>query len=297
MARKLLITDTFFISQKYVDKLTSAGYEVVRLKKVAATEDELIEALIGVSVYIIGGTEQVTDRVLQSTTELKTIIFTGVDYSKYVSGIATVEKKGISVLNAPGANAIGVAEFAVGVALAMQRQLFSVSRNGKSKFITTRSVENSTVGFIGMGNIGSTILDSIRVFGPKKVYYYNRTAKNVEAEQIGLDDLVRKCDVIFLSLPAGAGQVISSELLAKIKDDCLLISVSPNNLIDYDALLPKLKNGELRVAIDWPSPSAEFDSLDLNTWLSFNSHSAYNTHAALDDVNDSVTQVAIALLG
>lgn len=234
--QKLLITDSFFMSQKYVDQLTDAGYVVVRLEKAAATEDELVEALRGVSVYIIGGTEQVTDKVLESTTELKAIIFTGVDYSKFVPGAATADKKGVALLNAPGANAVGVAEFAVAVALAMQRQLFSLSRNGSSKSLTTRTIQNSKVGIIGMGNIGSVILEAIRAFKPQKICYYNRSTKDVGIEQVSLEALVKDCDIIFLTLPASAGQIFDAQLLAQVKNDCLLVSISPNNLIDYEAL-------------------------------------------------------------
>lgn len=284
------------MTQKYVDQLTSAGYEVIRLKKTAATEEELIEALRGVSVYIIGGTEQVTDKVLESTTELKAIIFTGVDYSKFVSGTAMADQKGIALLNAPGANAIGVAEFAIAVALAMQRQLFSISRNGNVKSSTTQTIQNSTVGIVGMGNIGAVILDGVSAFKPKRICYYNRSTKAVDIEQVSLEELVKTCDIIFLTLPASAGQVFSAELLAQTKHNCLLVSISPNNLIDYEALLWKLTNGEIRAAIDWPSPNPSFDALSLDTWLSFNSHSAYNTTEALDGVNASVTDTAVKLL-
>lgn len=294
--QKLLITDSFFISQKYVDQLQNAGYEVVRLDKPAATEDELIEALQGVSLYIIGGVEQVTNRVLKSTTNLRAIIFTGVDYSKFVPGEETAKKKNISILNAPGANAIGVAEFAIAVALAMQRQLFSISRNGNSKFVTTRSIQNASVGIIGMGNIGSVILEGLEAFKPKSVRYYNRSTKNVAIKQVGLEELVATCDVLFLTLPASAGQVFDADLLAKVKNDCLLISISPINLIDYNALLTKLEGGEIRAAIDWPSPIPDFDKLPLDVWLSFNSHSAYNTHEAIESVNASVTKTALGLL-
>lgn len=294
--KKLLITDSFFMSQPYADQLTEAGYEVVRLDKAAATEAELIEALRGVSVYIIGGTEQVTDAVLDSTTVLEAIIFTGVDYSKYVPGEAVAKRKGITIRNAPGANAVAVAEFAVAVALAMQRQLFSISRNGSSKFLTTRSIENAKVGIVGMGTIGSVILDGIRAYKPQRICYYNHSTKDVGIEQVSLEELAHECDIIFLTLPASAGQIFTAEILAQVKYDCLLVSISPNNLIDYDALLVKLTNGEMRAAIDWPSPNPSFETLSLDTWLSFNSHSAYNTHEALDNVNASVTKTAIELL-
>ncbi len=296
MPKTLLITDSFFISEKYVAKLEGAGYVIKRLDKVAASEDELIESLQGVSVYIIGGTEQVTDRVLESTDSLEAIIFTGVDYSKFIPGEKTALSKGVKLLNAPGANAVAVAEFAVGVCIAMQRQLFSISRNGDKKFVTTISIEDSTVGVIGAGNIGEVIIDAIATFKPRSIQYYNRSAKPVHATRTDLDKLVSTSDIIFLTLPMSAGTVFDNELISKTKKGALLISISPNNLIDYDALLVRLKEGAIRAAIDWPSPTADFDELPLDVWLSFNSHSAYNTQSAINAVNESVTTTAIGLL-
>jgi D-3-phosphoglycerate dehydrogenase len=293
---KLLITDSFFVSQKNVDQLTSAGYEVVRLNKAAATEDELITALEGVSVYILGGTEQVTDRVLSSTKELKSILFPGVDYSKFISGLDTAQKMNISIFNAPGANAVGVAEFAIATALAMQRQLFSISRNGSSKFVTTKSVEGANVGIIGMGNIGSIILEGVQAFKPRSITYFCRSKKVVEAKFMNLRELVEQSDIVFLTLPASAGLVFDSELIQRMKSDSLLVSISPNTLIDYDALYYRLNRNEIRAAIDWPSPSPSFDALPLDTWLSFNSHGAYNTFEAIENVNASVTTTAVELL-
>ncbi|MEO8104818.1 MAG: NAD(P)-dependent oxidoreductase [Candidatus Saccharibacteria bacterium] len=296
MAKLLLITDNFFISPAHVQKLVEAGYDVKRLDKAAATEEELIEALNGVSVYIIGGIEQVTDKVLDSTDALQAIIFTGVDYSKFVPGEKTAVAKGIKIFNAPGANAVAVAEFAVAVALAMQRQLFTISRNSDKKFVTTKSIEDSVVGVIGAGNIGKCIIDAVSAYKPKGQLYFNRSEKDVNAERSDLEQLVATADIIFLTLPASAGTVFDNSLISKIKTGALLVSISPNNLIDYHALLPRLEANEIRAAIDWPSPTEAFERLPLDVWLSFNSHSAYNTHAAIKNVNDSVTATAVDLL-
>lgn len=296
MTKKMLITDTFFISQQHQRQLEEAGYEVSRLEKIAATEDELIEALKDVSVYIIGGIEQVTERVLDSTSSLEAIIFTGVDYSKMIPASDKANQKGIRLLNAPGANAIGVAEFAVSVALAMQRQLFSISRLGETTSSTTRSLEGSNIGVIGAGNIGQVIINAVNVFNPHKVTYFNRSEKNVNAQKVELDELVATSDIIFLTLPMNAGQIFDAALIDQIKEDALVVSISPNNLFDYNALLARLQAGSLRAAIDWPSPTEKFDELSSDTWMSFHNHSAYNTRQAVKNVDDSVVKTAISLL-
>lgn len=296
MKKKLLITDSFFVPEGHKERLRDAGYEVVHLDKVKASEEELIDALKGVSVYIIGGTEEVNDRVIDSADTLETIIFTGVDYQKFVPGSAKAVEKGIKILNAPGANAVGVAEFAVGVALLMQRNLVSISRLGDKKYFTTGSLQDSVIGLIGVGNIGQTILDVVTPIQPKEVIYYNRSEKDIKARRVELDELLEKSDIIFLNLPMSAGQILDKNNIAKLKKGSLLVSISPYNLIDFDALLPRLQSGEVRCGVDWPSPSPDFDELPIDVWYSVNSHSAYNTKQAINKVSDSVTETAIKLL-
>jgi len=64
MSNKILITDTLFITDEHVKRIEEAGYEITRLKKANATEDELISALKGKVGYILGGIEKVTDKVI-----------------------------------------------------------------------------------------------------------------------------------------------------------------------------------------------------------------------------------------
>jgi len=296
MTKKLLITDTFFIFDEHVKRLEAAGYEVFRLNKSAATESELIEALKGVSVHIIGGMEQVTDAVIQSADKLEAIIFTGVDYDKFIPGANLAREKSIKLLNAPGANAVAVAEFAVGVAISMQRDLFGVGRTGNKKFLTTRSIQGATVGIIGAGHIGQVIIEGVKSFQPKEIIYFNRNSKDIAARQTDLDELVRVSDIIFITLPMSAGLILDEALISKLKTSCLIVSVSPMNLINFDALLPRLQSGEVRCAIDWPAPSAAFDDLPLDVWFNVQSHSAYNTAEAIQSVSDAVTDRAIDLI-
>jgi phosphoglycerate dehydrogenase-like enzyme len=296
MTKKLLITDTFYVFDNHVSRLQAAGYEVIRLDKSAATEAELIEALKGVSVYIIGGIEQVTAAVIDSVTSLEAILFPGVDYEKYIPAAEAARQKGIKLLNAPAANAAAVAEFAVGVAIAMQRDLFGISRTGDKKYLTTKSIENSVIGMVGAGNIGQAIISGVSAFNPAEIVYYNRSPKAIAARQVELESLVATADIIFISLPLSAGLVFDTEIINQLKPGCLIVSISPLNLIDFKALLPRLQRGEIRCAIDWPAPSSEFENLPLDVWFNVQSHSAFDTYQAVQNVSDAVTDIAISLL-
>ena len=293
---KLLITDSFFVSEAHLNLLKQAGYETVRLNKASATEGELAEAIRGISVYILGGIEQVTEAVIASADVLQAIIFCGVDYDKFIPAADAARKKGIKLLNAPGANATAVAEFAVGVAIAMQRELFGIGRTGNKKFQTTKSLQDSTAGVIGGGNVAQAIITGISPFRPKEILYANRSPKDIPARLVGLEELCAVCDIVFLTLPMKAGLVLNAAKVSSLRSGCLIVSVSPMALIDFNTLLPRLECGELRCAVDWPAPSPAFERLPLGTWFHVHSHSAYNTEAAIRSVNDSVTETAIGLL-
>lgn len=295
MTKKLLITDSFFIVDDNVKALEAAGYEVIRLDVPKATEAQLVEAIKGVSVYILGGVEEVTHAVIAAADKLEAIIFPGIDYQKFIPAQDDALAKGIRLLNAPGANAIAVAEYAVGIAISMQRQLYELSRLGTKQYVTTSSIQGSTIGIIGAGDIGAKIIEAVSVFKPSEVLYFNRSEKDIPARRVELDELVTKSDVIFLLLPMSAGLVLNEQVINRTKTGALIVSISPMNLIDFDALLVRLQKGELRASIDWPSPSEEFDALPIDTWFSVMSHSAYDTVPAIQAVNDMVTEVAVQL--
>jgi len=287
MNGKILVTDSLFIFDEHVKQLEAAGYEVERLDKPQASEEELSNAIKGKIGYILGGIEKVTDKVIDAADELKVIAFTGSDWQTIIPGWKKATEKGIKIANAPGANAFAVAEFSVTLALAMQRNIFELGRTGNRKFQTAQTFKNSTIGVIGSGNIGSKIIKISKSFDPAKVLYFGRTKKDeIEAEFSELDRLLSQSDIIFVAVPGSAGLLLNDEKLKIVKAGSLLVSISPKNLIDFEALLPYLKKGELRVAIDWPAPSPEFEGLPLSIWFSMNDHTAYNTHEATQKGSD-----------
>jgi len=287
MSGKILVTDSLFIFDEHVKKLEAAGYEVERLDKPKATEEELCAAIKGKVGYILGGIEKVTNKVIEAADELKAIAFTGSDWQALITGWQAATAKEIAIASAPGANSFAVAEFSVAVALAMQRNLFELGRTGDTKFETTGSIKSCTIGVIGSGHIGSKIIKFMQSFQPAGTLYFNRTKKgDIEAEYSNLDDLLTRSDIIFVAIPGSAGTILDDENIKKIKKGSLVVSISPANTISFDGLLPRLKDGSLRAAVDWPAPSPEFEKLPLKAWFSTNDHTAYNTHEATQKGSD-----------
>ncbi len=297
MSKKILVTDSLFIFDEHIKQLEAAGYEVERLDKARATEAELTEAVKDKVGYILGGIEHVTDKVLEAASELKAIAFTGADYKALIPGWESAGEKGIAITTTPGANATAVAEFAMAAALIMQRNLLELGRTGSKKFETAKSMQNSVIGIIGAGNIGLKLAEMVNTFSPSEVIYFNRSKnEKIDAKYVEFDGLLQTADVIFVAVPGSAGQLFNAENLAKTKKGALIISISPTNLFDFEALLPKLQNNELRVAIDWSAPNEEFAKLPMNVWFNTNDHTGYNTFVANKIASDMAVESLLNVL-
>lgn len=301
MKGKILITDSLFITSENERQITDAGYGFERLDTSTATEEQLIEALKGKVGYILGGVEKVTDAVIDSATDLKAIIFTGADWLNFIPGHAKAAERGIAIANTPGANAYAVAEYTLTLMLAMTRNIFELGRTGDKKFQTTRSLNQLTVGIIGMGRIGSLVATHLHALGVKEILYYSREQKpEVEkatgAKFVTMDELLSQSDVVSLhsSKEAGAGY-IGKEELAKMKDEGLLINCGFTGSVDADALYAELSTGRLRSAQDDPMDE-RFNTLPLSVWFNSNSHTAFNTHEANKIASDMATVSLLNLL-
>ena len=300
MKGKILVTDTLFIADEHVNQIQAAGYEVERLEKANASEDELIAALHGKVGYVLGGIEKVTDKVIEAADQLKVIAFTGADWQALIAGWEKAKEKAIKISNAPGANSPAVAELAITLTLAMQRNLFELGRTGDVGFQTTSTLQNAEVGVIGAGHIGSKIIKMVESFSPAKVRYHTRSKHpEVEtggAEHASLQTLLTSSDVIIIAAPGSAGTILDKAAIDSLKDNALIVTISPKNHIDFDALLSRLQKGTIRAAIDWPAPTDEFLKLPLHVWFNTNNHTAYNTNQVIQICSDMGTSSLLNLL-
>ncbi len=297
---KILITDSLFIFPEHEKALTDAGYEIERLDKATATEEELIKAVEGKVGYIMGGIEKVSDKVIEAGKDLKSIVFTGSDWRAFIPGHESATKRGILIANTPGANSFAVGEYAITLMMAMMRNIFELGKTGTKKFQTTRSLNELTVGIIGMGKIGSKVASDMKNFGAKKVIYFSRSQKP-EIEKYGIeylemDEVLKQSDVIFLLIPKSTGaNFIGSKEFKLMKDKCLFVNIASRSLVDKDALLEELKSGRLSAVQDGPMDES-FDILPLSVWFNSNDSTAYNTHSANKTASDMAVSSIINLI-
>jgi len=287
----ILVTDTLFILPEHEEKIKAAGFAIERIAKPKPTEEELITAIKGKVGYILGGIEDVTEKVIDAADKLKVITFTGIEARDFISGWDKAVEKGIEITDTPDGPTHAVAEWAITMALAMNRNLFDLGRVGKKEFDTTRGLENQAVGIIGYGRIGKHIADIIKPFRPSNVLYYSRSTKNSE-----LNDLLKKSDVIFLCLNKHtAVNFMNKELLGQMKKGSLLVSFMHPGVIEVEALYQELKSGRIRCVSDY-AMDKRFNELPLSTWYCFNGSNAFNTISEIKLVSDQATESIINIL-
>jgi phosphoglycerate dehydrogenase-like enzyme len=302
MKGTILITDSLFIHKEHEGKIRAAGYEIERLDKPKASEEELIAAIKGKVGYILGGIEEVTEKVIDAANELKVIVFTGIGYKNFIPAWEYATKKGIAIANAPDGPTHAVAEWAVIMALAMNRGIFDLGRAGQKDFMTTKGIEGQNVGIIGLGRIGKQIAEMIKPFRPASLSYYSKHRHEDSEASLGvaykeLNALLGESDIVFVCVSEDAGKdFIGQKELAAIKDGTLLVSFMTEGIINDDALLKELTSGRLRAASDHPGKSEEFKKLPLGTWYCSNASSAFNTTSALKLTSDMATNSLLNIL-
>ncbi len=297
MNGKILVTDTLFIFDEHVEKLNRAGYEVERLNKPDATEEELVEAVKDKVGYILGGIEIVTEPVISAANELKAIVFTGTGYLGHIPSWQAAKNKGIKIGTTPYANVYEVAEWALAATLAMQRDLFSLGPQGTEKFNTITSIPDLKLGVIGMGHIGKQYSEMMQGIGVKEIVYWSRHKKNVSYAYADIEDVFKYCDIVFIALGDEVGKdFINSSHLKLMKKDALLVSISHHGIVNEENLSDVIKSKSIRATFDVIHNKKLFKNASQRYWYTSNSSAAYNSYGYLKRSSDMATETIINLL-
>lgn len=209
-------------------------------------EDELCELLPGCTGYL-AGVERISERVLAAADALRAISRNGVGVDAI--DLAAAERRGVKVLTAPGANAQGVAELAVGLMFAGARHIVSGDRALKAGgWQRTRGFELSgrTVGVVGAGNIGRRVLAMARCLGMETVVHdpvARRAVEEAGFEWVELAELAERSHVVTLHAPPQEAPLVDAELLSRMRRGVVLINTARAGLVDSEAVLASLREG------------------------------------------------------
>ncbi len=122
----------------------------------------------------------------------------------------------------------------------------------KYMYALTKQLElcNMVFGVIGLGKIGYCAAKIAQGFGMKVIAYSRHPKSGPEydfIEQVSLDELYARADVISLHAPLNSGtrQMINRKSVSKMKDGVIIINTARGALVDEDALVEGLHSGKI----------------------------------------------------
>ena len=253
MDHRIVVLDdwtNFWGSQPAVEHLRQRG-ELTIYTAPAAGEDEVMQRLADATVALANRERtQLNARVLRSAEELQLIAQSG-RISPNVDQAAATER-GIALVAAggePGSH-VAVAELGLALLLALARDIPANHRRvqyGDWVAPATRMLSGSTLGILGLGNIGGSMARMGKALGMKVIAWGpTLTPERAQAnavEYVAHDDLFRRSDALFIALKlldATRGIVGASEL-ALMKPTSFLINIARGPIVDEAALINVLE--------------------------------------------------------
>lgn len=240
-------------------KLNSVARELLEAKGVQVVHDadtpleELAKAHPEATGLIVRS-DRVTPEIIDLLPKLRLVVRAGAGYNTIDTKYA--RRKGVDVMNTPGANANAVAEEVVALILAYYRHVVQgdvTTRAGKweKKKLMGRELVGKTVGIVGLGNIGHLVAKrltgfEVRTLGYDPVISQARAAE-LGVEFTGIEELFAESDIVTLHIPEIPETLgmINRGLLSKMKPGALLVNCARAGIINEDDLRAVKQEKEL----------------------------------------------------
>lgn len=229
------------------------------IKEYFGTPQELIDKITGVEVLVITFAP-ITEEVLDAAGKLRVI---GCGRGGPVNvNVDAATKRGIPVLNTPGRNADAVADFTLGLIIALVRNIVTAHnwiKNGD--WITPREdtfekptgpeLNGRVLGLLGVGAVGALVAKRAQPFG-LEVWGYDPFIPKERFQELGvrkmeLNELIRGADIISVHarLPKGSKPLISSKEFDMMKKTAYVVNTARSACVNQQALVRALQEKKI----------------------------------------------------
>ena len=213
----------------------------------------------------------------------------------------------------------GVANFAIMLMMMATRNVGEILRRGVVQDFTLkgkigRDITGQTIGIIGTGKIGRTVIQHLSGFGCKLLCYdlYQDAETAKLATYVSLEELLRESDIITLhcNVTEESDHLLGAEAFAKMKDGVIVVNTARGKLINSKALIAALKSGKVAAAaldvledenglyyydrVGDVIDNAEMAELRAFPNVLLTSHTAFYTYDAVENMVKSSVESALA---
>ncbi len=245
MTYRVLVSDPLF--EEGIRLLEQKGYQVKKAWDLP--KSELPKIISEYDALIVRSATKVNAELLANAKNLKIIGRAG----DGLDNVDTVQamKQGITVVNTPHIASTSVAELAIGLLLALARNIVSGTitlREGKwlkEEFMGTE-VNGKTLGIVGCGNIGREVKKRALALGMDVL----TVDVCVSGEFVPLDYMLPKADFVSIHVPLSphTRHLISAKEFNLMKDGVMLINCSRGGVVDEEAMYTALLQGKVKAA-------------------------------------------------
>ena len=230
-----------------------ASWQVVTHDAVSNLSD-LRKALDDADALIVRSAVQVDESLLACAPRLRVIGRAGVGVDNIDAAAAT--RRGIVVMNTPGANAVAVAELTVALMLALARELPRANTalhagRWEKKSLSGSELRGKTLGILGLGRIGLEVARRARAFGMALLghdpFVTATVAREHEVRLVTVEELFHESDYFSLhvGLTPQTRAIVNASSLATMKPTARIVNCARGELVDTDALAAALRAGQL----------------------------------------------------
>jgi len=177
--------------------------------------------------------------------------------------LEAILEMGIPVANNGGANAIAVAEHSIALMINVGKRLMlqwdSTTNHRKWRadlyLMDLSELTDKTVGIVGLGRIGKHLAKRLTGFDTHTIYYDieeipQDVQKELKAEPVPLDDLLRESDVVSMHVPLTRRTrgMMSDREFGMMQNTAILINACRGPVVDEKALYRALQEGQIAAA-------------------------------------------------
>ncbi|HPH96887.1 MAG TPA: hydroxyacid dehydrogenase [Anaerolineaceae bacterium] len=244
------------------DGLEESGQSILRAAaevhdRPGISADELLQIIGDFDALIVRGRTKVTPAVFEAGKKLKMVGRAGVGVDNI--DLAAAKAHNVTVVNAPIATTLAVAELTMSLMLSIVREVpraDSTMKAGKwiKKELEGTELWTKTLGVIGFGRIGSAVAKRAAAFDMTILGYDPKVPAEVikaqGAEPVSLDEIYARSDILTLHLPLtnDSRNMLNAEAFGKMKKGVLLVCAARGGIIDEEALLAALNSGQVAAA-------------------------------------------------